>query len=142
MTCPCRRSPVAAMRRLLVPLAMLAPLSVQGAPLPPAGVFVYTNACASPGGDFEGFRVTLKRSASGMTARIQFSDDGPDGDDQARHLRFDPKSGRLGFGFRGGESGAHTFTGTVSREVLKGRFDTVVFTLPLLRRVPRELPDC
>jgi hypothetical protein len=124
------------------------------APLPPTGTFVYSNACSSPGGDFAGYRVTLIHSLTGTRATIEFNDDGLDGRDMARNLKFNPVSGALSFSFRGSVDGdQYSFHGTASPEKLVGVFDVKLtgetganleppLTMPLVKKVPRYLPPC
>jgi hypothetical protein len=132
---------------------ILAPVAV-AAPLPPTGTFIYSNACSSPGGDFAGYRVRLSPSSKGFRATVEFNDDGPDGSDVARNLKFNPVSGALGFSFRGFvDADQYMFRGTASLEKLVGTFDVKVAgqkdfhrgplqTLPSLKNVPKYLPPC
>lgn len=110
------------------------------AALPQTGTFRFSNACASPGGDFSGYRVTITRRVTGMTVKAAFNDSGPDGRDMARNVMFDPDSGHLRFHFHGDLP--HVFSGTVSTKALSGSIDGVKLTLPAVRSVPRYLPPC
>ncbi len=136
--------------------ALLAtPAIARGAgPLPASGRFIYSNACLSPGGDFAGYRVSLTRNAKGLSATVEFNDDGPDGSDKARDLTFEPVSGVLNFSFHGGiDADVYAFHGTVTKDKLVGTFgvktagrsdlgDGPLQTLPRAKTVPKDLPPC
>ena len=129
------------------------PIAV-AAPLPATGAFIYSNACSSPGGDFAGYRVRLTRNSMGIQATVAFNDDGPDGRDIARNLKFNSVSGALSFSFRSSVDGdQYSFHGTVSLEKLVGAFDVKLAgaadtsrgqlqNLPQIKKVPRYLPPC
>jgi hypothetical protein len=123
------------------------------APLPPAGTFIYSNACSDPGGDFAGYRVRLILNPNGAEATVEFNDDGSDGHDIARNLTFNPNSGALSFSFLAGDGDQYSFHGTASLEKLigtvgfrsAGERNTIreqVFTLPVIKTAPKYLPDC
>src|SRR5206468_2486690 len=109
----------------------------------------YSNACASPGGDFSGYRVRLTRTPNSINAIIDFNDDGPDGRDTARDLKFDSLSGALSFSFRAGADGdQYSFHGTAGLDKLVGTFDVKLagardinrgrpVSMPIMKKVPR-----
>jgi hypothetical protein len=139
------------LRNLLVLTGTLVATAAAATPLPRSGQFVFSDACASPGGDFEGLRVRLTRNAKGARAIVEFSDDGSDGRATPSDLVFNPASGALSFSFRGSDGDRYAFHGIASREKLDGRLETSVAggtrqerteSLPALRKVPRYLPPC
>ena len=137
-----------------VPWALVwTPIAV-AAPLPPTGTFIYSNACESPGGDFAGYRVTLRRGPGSVRAVVDFNDSGPDGHATARDLKFDPDNGTLSFSFQG-DNLRYWFKGIVSQSGLRGTVDAMDdshqpsvsiahdnLKLPILKRVPERLRDC
>jgi hypothetical protein len=90
-------------------------------PLPKEGTVIYSNACESDGGDFEGFRVTITSQRSSVLVLVDFNDSGPDGKATARGVKYDQASGQLSFRFEGDLP--HDFSGTVSATALRGAFD-------------------
>jgi len=98
--------------------------------------------------------VRLSRNSKGIQAKVEFNDDGPDGSDMARSLKFNPATGALSFSFRGSvDADQYAFHGIVSTEKLVGSFDVKVVgdkvtqpgqlqTLPALKMEPKYLPPC
>jgi hypothetical protein len=123
-------------------LALLAATAAAAtaAPLPKSGTFFFFDACASPGGDYSGYAVTLTRKADAVSAMVEFNDSGPDGKAKAKAVRFDPAGGKLSFSFQGDL--AHNFQGSVSAEKLVGVIDGRKISLPALRQKPKHLPPC
>lgn len=102
-------------------LAVLLAQPAFATPLPETGVFIYTSQCLAPDGLIAGFRVSLLRTKTATKAQIDFTDQGEELHDLAGNVRFDAKSGTLSFSYKG--KSAHTFSGTVTREMLTGSFD-------------------
>src|SRR5580704_14292589 len=81
---------------------------------PSTKTFIYSNACSSPGGDFEGFGVRQTRNPERAQATVEFSDDGSYARQNARNLKFNSTGGSLRFYFRGGDGDQYSFHGTTS----------------------------
>ena len=131
----------------LVPAAAAARLSA-------TGTFVYSNACSSPGGDFSGYRVKLKRQGSHIKVAIEFNDSGPEGNAAAQDVKFNDANGKLGFSFQGGDL-KYLFQGSIDHNALRGTVDAVddrqpqavpitheLVELRLLKKVPKHLAEC
>jgi hypothetical protein len=121
--------------------AIWTPIAV-AAPLPPAGRFVYSNACSSPDGDFEGYRVRLTASPVGVSVMVEYSDDGSESLDTVRDPTFNPTSGALNFSFRGGDGDQYSFHGTASLEKLVGTFDVKRSGATSIRADPESIESC
>ena len=126
MTCPCRRSAaVAALRRFLVLLAMLAPLSVQAAALPRYGSFYFSSECYErESGDTAGNRAILVRTRDEDSLLWYWSEGPLFGPASAYHLKIDAR-GNIAFtvdtGSQVGEdSGGHPSVGPPLVNTLKG----------------------
>lgn len=134
-------------------LGLAAATATTAAPLPKSGTFVFSNACASPGGDFSGYRLRLTRNSKGVQAIVEFNDDGPDGRGAARGLTFSPQTGALRFSFRGSDGDQYSFRGMASAEKLAGALNVKLkgeknfsqgqpMTLPMVKGAQKELPPC
>ena len=138
-----------------IALAVFTITTAVGAPLPSTGKFIFSDACESGGGDFEGHRMTLTRSSRGLAVFAEFNDQGPDGQDTARDVKFDAVSGKLSFSFHGSSYGKFVFHGSVDADKLEGLLQILddsevpprevghaVLRLPAVKTVPKYLPGC
>jgi hypothetical protein len=106
------------------------------------GLAVYSTACETGGGDFAGFRVSLRTRGDATLVRIEFNDEGPDGRDTGKNVRFDPRSGRLSFKFQGSMGDVHSFVGLVTPTRLAARIDDLHAVLPRKLSHTAHLPEC
>ncbi len=110
------------------------------APLPPAGVFTYSDQCFSRGsGDLYGLRITLLRGLGGSIWAVTYVDDK---EPSLAFAEYDAKTGAISFDGASATDPTMRIEGSVDTSALRGKMGSSPMTLPAISNSETKTPYC